>query len=455
MLQVYEDIDLERDLVNAKDILDIIPRAASTIRGILSKRAQDNLQNNGATWANSDNGGKANDKPRGVPISVILQPIPIKLRSLIQTDSFRMNQLVVDEAFSIFGKLDDLHNRFTTLVDRTITHEEFIPKLAECVVASSDAFGGYHLRLLRMLRQFIRDIRNGASATSAEYILELASTLYTTYTTTENAELLPHQRPLVFLEKSLRDFLDFIQDIRALRGQADEHANELSSFLSTANDLRKAARHQSVIPLFIMTPSLDNSVAVVRFLALLRNRKTYHRRYLLYLENYSGAFPYENLHEPAYLLGKVDANGNLTWARDEEDIPDPNLLPTKMCAERLMYYGGYVLSNDSPLVSINVNLSFLEKYYQCHLTKSMAQDHSASFSFSAPLFMIKNRPSSQDYTAVKPRLNSLVHLVSRRSPATTGLKIWTAVCLILTCLEQWPLSKMQIIEKFLFTLVIV
>ena len=405
--------------MNAKDILDIIPHAASTIRGILSKRAKVNLQNNGATWANNDNGAK----PRGVPISVILQPIPMKLRSLVQTDSFRMNQLVVDEAFSIFGKLGDIHNRFTTLVDRTATHEEFIPILAECAVASSNAFGEYHLRLLRMLRQFIRDIRNGASGSSAEYILELASTLYTTYTTTENVKLLPHQLPLVFLEKSLRDFLDFTRDIRALQGQTDEHVNEFTSFLSTANDLWKAARHQSVIPLFIMTPSLDDPVAVVRFLALLRNRKTYHRRYLLYLESYSEALPYENLDEPAYFLGKVDLNGNLTWTRNEEDIPDTNSLPTKMRAERLMYYDGYVLSNDSPLVSININPSFLEKYYQCHLTKSMAQDHSASFSFSAPLFMIKNRPSSQDYTAVRPRLNSLVHLVSRRSPATTGLKI--------------------------------
>ena len=79
-----------------------------------------------------------------------------------------------------------------------------------------------------------------------------------------------------------------------------------------------------------MTPSLDHDdadSAVIRFLALLRNRKTFHPRYLVYLEDTSDKeeLPHDtflNLNEPAYFLGKVNDDGNLMWTRDEEDKSD-------------------------------------------------------------------------------------------------------------------------------------
>ena len=76
-----------------------------------------------------------------------------------------------------------------------------------------------------------------------------------------------------------------------------------------------------------MTPSLDHhdaNFAVIRFLALLRNRKTFHPRYLVYLEDASDKeeLPHDtflNLNEPAYFLGKVNDDGNLTWTRNGKD----------------------------------------------------------------------------------------------------------------------------------------
>ncbi|KAL4073865.1 hypothetical protein J3A83DRAFT_4371145 [Scleroderma citrinum] len=118
-LQMYGDIELERDLVNIKDVIDIIPHAANLICGYGAKK----------------------DGPRGVLISVTLHPIPIQ-----------------HDIFTVFSKLEDIHNHFTALVNKVVLYREFSPKLAQHVLASSNTFGGHHTHLMRMLGQLIMDI---------------------------------------------------------------------------------------------------------------------------------------------------------------------------------------------------------------------------------------------------------------------------------------------------------
>ncbi|KAL4077531.1 hypothetical protein J3A83DRAFT_4410003 [Scleroderma citrinum] len=334
-LVAYGDIELAKIPFNAKDVLDIIPHAADLIRGY------PHGGNGGAAGANNNvaSNTEVNYGIKGVPVSVTLQPIPAKLRkdAKIDLDVFRLKQLVINEALSIFGRLDDLHNRFTTLVGGTTTYREFIPKLADRAQASTNAFDEEYLRHLQSLGQFLRDIQHGDEKKTEVNNFELTSypkakKLYTIHTTvTDITSLLPHEIPLVCLEKSFKDFQNLVHDIsRVPGGVKDEDGNELPSRLSTIDDVCRAPRHQSIIPLFLMTPSLDHhgaNLAVVRFLALLHSRKTFHPRYLVYLEDTSdeGILPHEdflNLGGPAYFLGNVDANGDLTWTRNEEDKPD-------------------------------------------------------------------------------------------------------------------------------------
>ena len=80
-----------------------------------------------------------------------------------------------------------------------------------------------------------------------------------------------------------------------------------------------------------MTPSLDHDdadFAVIRFLTLLRSHKTFHPRYLVYLEDTSDvevlphAKEFQSLDGPAYFLGKVNGDWDLMWTRNGKDKPD-------------------------------------------------------------------------------------------------------------------------------------
>lgn len=373
-LKVYADIELDKVPVNAKDILDIVPHAADLIRGgppRLPKHSPQEGVRGDASAANID--GAANlepkDRPiRGVPMFVTLQPIPKKLQYAAQADLavFRLKQMVADEVLAVFSKLGDLRNRFTTLIDSMTAYKKVIPKLAERALASADVFAEDHLRLLRMLGHFIRGVRNGdegrieetnfvqidsqiiissehpddkdapgscKNSESNPSFLDKAKKLYATHSTAVDTTSLHSSKfPLVCLEKSFEDFQNLVYDIRRVpSGRLDLDGAILPSSFDTIDDVRRAPRHQDTIPLFLMTPSLDDpdsTLAVIRFRSLLNNRKTYHRRYLVYLEDSSDTklVPHKDflkLSESAYFLGKVDADGKLTWTRDDNDTkPD-------------------------------------------------------------------------------------------------------------------------------------
>ena len=368
--QVHSDVELDRALVNAKDIFDVIPQAVDLIRCMrLPNRSPQEGMGDDVAAANNDETAnlKSKDKPiRGVPMFVTLQPIPKKLRTvgLDQTDLaiFEPKRLIIDEALAVFSRLEDLRNRFATLIESVMTYKRITPKLAERALASANAFSQDHLRLLRILGQFIRDIRNGdeemteatnfdsinsaITMSSKQYddhdasesckdsqsnpsILDKAMEFYDTHSTAvDTADLHPSKFPLVCLEKSFKDFENLVCDIRRVpSGQLNADGGLSPTCFNTIDDVRRAPLRQIAIPLFLMTPSLDDpdaTLAVVRFRALLNNRKTYHRRYLVYLEDSSDTslLPHKEflkLSEPAYFLGKVDADGNLTWTRDGSD----------------------------------------------------------------------------------------------------------------------------------------
>ncbi|KIM63810.1 hypothetical protein SCLCIDRAFT_23978 [Scleroderma citrinum Foug A] len=328
-LEVYSDIELNKTPLNAKDVLYIAPYA-----GDLICRHPCGADGGAARAASNT---EVNYRIKGVPISVTLQTIPAQLRKdgQINLDIFWLKPLVVFEVLSIFSELEDLCNRFTTLVgDMTKHQEEFIPKLVDRVQTSANAFYKEHFCHLQLLGQFLEDIQHGDKKKTEVNNFESSSypkakELYTTHMTATGTKEVPtHEFPLIHLEKSFRNFQDFVHDISLKpSGLEDQHGNELLSRLSTIDDVDKAFRHQSIVPLFLMTPSLDHhdaNSAVIRFLALLCNHKTFHPRYLVYLEDTSNKeeLPHDtflNLNEPAYFLGKVNDNGNLTWTRNGKD----------------------------------------------------------------------------------------------------------------------------------------
>ncbi|KAL4077680.1 hypothetical protein J3A83DRAFT_4369019 [Scleroderma citrinum] len=330
-LAVDSDIDLEEDPMNVKDLFKIIPHAIDVMCGDLPNYVEGNSQI-GKTDGTA--GVRTKGRSRGVPISVTLQPIFPELR---RTDLgiFQLKNWVARYILYMFSKLEDVHVCFTTLIDKMMSYREFIPSLVERVMALYNRFRDRHLHLLVILHQFIRDIRSGDEARmkadfdhgtpmpamcTNPFILSQAKILYATYTIAGGTlELFPHKSPLVFLEKSFRAFLDFLNNLQCMLSRlTDKYGNELPSRLSTVDDIRRALRHQLPIPLFILTPSIDDSCGIntaVDFLVMLRNHKTYHQRYLLYLEDCSdeGALPHKgflNLREPGYFLGKLNANGN-------------------------------------------------------------------------------------------------------------------------------------------------
>lgn len=408
-LEVYADIELDEVPVNAKDVLDIVPHAADLIRGgppRLSKHNPQEGARNDVAAANLE----PKDRPiRGVPVFVTLQPIPKKLQYVAQGDLavFRLKQMVADEALAVFSKLEDLRNRFATLIDSMATYKKIIPKLAERALASVNVFTEDHLRLLRMLGHFIRGIRIGdegkieetnfvqidsliimssehpdapgscRNSQSNPSFLDKAKKLYATHSTAvDTTSLHPSKFPLVCLEKSFEDFQNLFYDIRRVpSGRLDEDGAVLPPSFDTIDDVRRAPHRQNTIPLFLMTPSLDDpdaTLAVVRFRSLLYNRKTYHRRYLVYLEDSSDTklVPHKDflkLSEPAYFLGKVDADGKLTWTRNDndtkpdDDAPEASLelplsAPSRRLTKVVYHHAKRVLS--VPLKNIDGTKSF-------------------------------------------------------------------------------------------------
>ena len=150
---------LDKNPSSAKDVLDIIPNAV----GDLIHGSRHGADGSAAGANNLASNTEVHYRTKGIPVFVTLQPIPTKLRKddQIDLDVFRLKPSVVDEILSISSKLDDLRNRFTTLVDETTTHREFIPKLADRVQASANAFYEEHRRHLRSLGRFLEDIQHG------------------------------------------------------------------------------------------------------------------------------------------------------------------------------------------------------------------------------------------------------------------------------------------------------
>ncbi|KAL4081288.1 hypothetical protein V8B97DRAFT_2014203 [Scleroderma yunnanense] len=212
--------------------------------------------NDGAAASATENVIKE-DRFRGVSISVTLQPIPEKLRveSKVGLAVFRLKQQVVDEALSVFGELDDVHNRFTTLVDETTGHNNLIPKLASHALASANAFGQEHRRLLRLFGQFLKD--------------RLVVPWHPTRGV-HGRDTSSKAKPESLLDeiKSLEMFQDFVLDIGHVPGGVKDKDNKdlLPSRLNSVDD------HGA-------------NFAIIRLLTMLRGRQTRYQRYILYLED--------------------------------------------------------------------------------------------------------------------------------------------------------------------------
>lgn len=356
-LVVHGDVELETVPVKPADVLDIIPQVAKLL---LSDRG------NGA--------------PKGVPISVTLQPIPKTILKAVRVvvSVYRINQSLINEVLETISQLEDVSHRFHVLVDGTGVHKDFIPKLAQCVLRSSRTFGETYGDLLRKLAQFLRDVMttgksdvdmfslglpnpklgehqhfadSGSKKKSTESpgslpsterhsLLDRARHLYRFYTgnSHNNPQLGQTEREyseietLAFLEPAFQDFQFFVNDVR--RGAGRQPSD--GKLLSTVADIFETLRKHSSIHLFIMTPLCltGADLAVIRILALLRKYKNQHT-HIFYTEDISEVqelprgefFSDLQLKKPTYYVGAVDDTGELSWQLGECLSSPPNIHP--------------------------------------------------------------------------------------------------------------------------------
>ncbi|KAF9224222.1 hypothetical protein BS17DRAFT_780673, partial [Gyrodon lividus] len=338
---MHGDVALGKVPINPLDVLDTFPDAAKLIAA-----------------------------GRGVPISVVLQPIPTKLRERAVL-VYHIERHLMNDILDVFAKLDDLRSRFAVLVDATKTYQDFIPELARMARVIAARYAEDHGKLLDELGQFISDFQHGreqkpnsafATAMTTEDTLDSSTTkvlvdarkLYDTHTDATYRDNLdgrsaPYRSSLASLEMEFSKFQYFVADIQGAtkdqQGSSGSGADS-SCHLSSLEDVCRAPRLQTTIPLFVMTPlTRDNpDLAVVRFLSILRTRATYLDTpsvpaYILYaesLEHLEHRLPNETkfaaLTRPALYVGRVNDDGDLSWT-----IPDADLSPVPQHDWKFIY----------------------------------------------------------------------------------------------------------------------
>ncbi|KAI5981477.1 hypothetical protein EDD15DRAFT_367839 [Pisolithus albus] len=349
-LVVHGDVELDTVPDKPVDVLDLIPRAAKLLLG------------------NPENGA-----PKGVPISVTLQPIP---NSILNDPSavsvHRLCQSPINDVFETFSRLEDVRSRFRVLVNGTGVQKDFIPKLAECVDFSFEIFRKIYADLLQKLAQFLRDMMatgksdvdmfprgsptnpkpeehrhstdSGSTkstdlpgslpSTERHSLLDRAEHLYGFYTGDSHKNLqqghgergYAEVEPLSFLEPAFQDFQFFVSDIQ--RGAGGQPSDGRP--LSTVVDISRTLYCEFIVHLFIMTPLClaGADLAVIRILALLRKYNNRHTR-ILYTEDLSEVqklpggefFSDLQLKKLTYYVGEVDDSGKVSWQLGE--YPNP------------------------------------------------------------------------------------------------------------------------------------
>ncbi|KAI6163361.1 hypothetical protein EDD17DRAFT_1569614 [Pisolithus thermaeus] len=133
-LFVHGDVGLEVIPTDPTDVLDIIPRFAKSLLG-----------------------DPRNGVPKGVPISVILRPIPKSVLDLakVTISVYRMSRSLVNKTFRVFARLEDIRRRFHVLRGRANKYEDHIPKFSKHVCRLTVACDSVYDALMEKLGRFI------------------------------------------------------------------------------------------------------------------------------------------------------------------------------------------------------------------------------------------------------------------------------------------------------------
>ncbi|KAF9226985.1 hypothetical protein BS17DRAFT_518438 [Gyrodon lividus] len=293
---LYGDIALPSVPANPQDVLDTLPDLSALI-----------------------------SKDGGVPISVVLQPIPAELREAA-TIIHHIDQQTLEDILRVFGNLDDVSSRFAVLQDGGKKYNEYIPKFESATRAAVTDFLAEHRALLAELSDFVSAFKAGTKSTSAAELLKAADDLY-------DSQIIPisedytapiYPTNLVGLELAYSNFLEL-----SARLQSVGHE------LSTIKSISVAAGDGKMIPLFLMPPlSPHSGVDFLRFTALLRTKSPRYVNqdpplpsYALYVETpatLEAHFPndkrFAELKEPAIFVGQIDRYGTLSWTEPSDSL---------------------------------------------------------------------------------------------------------------------------------------
>ncbi|KAI6113517.1 hypothetical protein EDD16DRAFT_1895716 [Pisolithus croceorrhizus] len=346
-LVVHSDINLQSVPLNPADVLDTIPEVAKLLLG-----------------------DPGNGSPKGVPISVTLQPIPKSIlddtKAVVSVYQIRLPLALA--TLGVFAQLEDIRKRYHVLSNRLVSYNDYMPKFSKHVHQLSSTYSEFYATVAKNLGRFLSDlmtkgesdvkifspyllgnedvlrmellesavlVENWEGGFSVEIrdqsMLDHARSLFE-----KQAVALPHvtsvqlmgddgvpfpfEEHLVALERTLSKFQHLVRAIcRVPVGLVVDEKISSSPF-STVEEVSKACYNVPKIHLFLMV-SLEKCGFDMRFLHLLRKfkRGNSRSRYILYVEDFSelvanlpGGEVFSDLGSPSYYVGKLK-KGKVSW----------------------------------------------------------------------------------------------------------------------------------------------
>ncbi|KAI6043706.1 hypothetical protein EDC04DRAFT_2951781 [Pisolithus marmoratus] len=277
---VWGDIRVDITPKNPVDVLDIIPRATSLVCA-------------------PSNGG-----PKGVPVLVILRPIPKAIRGdCVALSVYRISPSLIHLAFGLFAQLEDIRKHCRVLTTRTANYRDFIPKLYENARSLSLAFKLYYDMLKEKLAWLLTDLTTSGKSDVHLFSFALSR---------PDPEVLSFEDELVALEEAFSHFKKFCLAVRDIP----------SLHMSTTEEVSRAACRRSSFHLLLVPLDKSGTMATATYYALLRNIKARSPQspYIVYVEDPSDlveSLPngrvFSQLKVPSYYIGTVDERHMVSW----------------------------------------------------------------------------------------------------------------------------------------------
>jgi hypothetical protein len=204
---MYGDFTPTNLPVNVKDVIALFPEAVSAISS------------------------------GGVPISVILQPIPPSLIAKVNMVN-ALEDLTVNTLLDTCGSLEDLNNRFSSLLENVNQWSDIVPKLKKAVVKAQKDFASAKTHVLSKLKSYLKKATAGKTA-DPKSVLDPANVIIQKngYHATDNSILPPkYPESLTGLERAFTRFTQLVSAVSSHTGMELKSIATISKNLDVDTD---------------------------------------------------------------------------------------------------------------------------------------------------------------------------------------------------------------------------